>query len=161
MRRFVLAILGVGNDLRGDDGAGVAFLHTLSLRCGETNPNWLLLEACAAPENFTGVLRRFEPDVVCMVDAVHMRIEPGSIAVLDIDQIDGFSASTHMMPLSLMSEYLHRELGCTVQILGIQVKQVDWNAPLDDQEKTLSPEVQAGVDQLVEVFYSIYQEMLP
>ena len=40
------------------------------------------MEAGPAPENFTGPLRRFRPDLVLLVDAAQMDAEPGTIGWL-------------------------------------------------------------------------------
>ena len=55
-----VAILGVGNEMKGDDGAGVRVVRELSQRMPAT-PGVLLVDAGQAPENFTGPLRRFRP----------------------------------------------------------------------------------------------------
>jgi hydrogenase 3 maturation protease len=149
-----LAIMGVGNDLRGDDGAGVEFIRVLRTKLTQKD-HLLLIEACTAPENFSGVLRRFLPDILIIIDAVHLRSTPGTIAWVDVDEIDGFSASTHMMPLSLLAKYITAELGCPVYLLGIQAKQLDWSIYEEGTARGLSPEVLAAVSQLVESFIQL------
>jgi hydrogenase 3 maturation protease len=116
-RPFRLTILGVGQELRGDDGVGLAVVRGLR---PFAHPNLLLVEAAHAPENCTGQVRRFAPDLVLLVDAAQMDAPPGTIRWLDWRNCDGVSASTHTMPLSLLGEYFTAVLNCEVALIGIQ-----------------------------------------
>jgi hydrogenase 3 maturation protease len=147
-----LAIVGIGNELSADDGAGVQAARALRARLGN-QPQYLVLEGGMAPENFGGPLRRFQPDLVLMIDAVQMETTPGRIVWLQWEQIDGLSASTHTMPPSVMSTYLVSELKCRVALLGIQVACLDFGQPLS------APVQQAGesmVDGLTHLLLSKY-----
>lgn len=137
-----LAVIGIGNELNGDDAAGVQVVRRLRQSLPE-NPRRMLLEAGPAPENFTGLLHRFQPDLILMVDAADMGTAPGSTAWLQPDEMDGFSASTHTLPLSVLANYLKQELHCQVVAIGIQAKRLDFGQPLSD-------EVQLAVDHLAD-----------
>lgn len=137
-----IALLGVGNELNGDDAAGVAVVRALQARCPAA-PQLLLLEAGLAPENFTGKLRRFAPDWVVLVDAAWLDEAPGCIAWVDWQMADGLSASTHSLPLAMFAQYVVSELGCRLGMLGIQPVQLEFGQPL-------SPAVQAAVDEAVD-----------
>lgn len=121
-----MAVLGVGNELNGDDAAGVAVVRRLRM-CLPPRPQVLLLEGGAAPENFTGVLRRFAPHWVVLVDAAQMGEAPGCILWLDWRDAEGMSASTHTLPPTVLAEYLIHELGCGVGLLGIQPQQLEFD----------------------------------
>jgi hydrogenase maturation protease len=69
-----LAIVGIGHELRGDDGVGVTIVRRLQETCSGSD-SLLLLDAGSAPENCTGILRRFAPDVIVLLDAVEMQQE--------------------------------------------------------------------------------------
>ncbi len=114
-----VAILGVGNDMNGDDGAGVGVVRELAARMPAT-PGVLLIDGGTAPENFTGPMRRFGPDLVIEVDAADHGGEPGAVAWLDWRDADGMSASTHTLPPSVLARFLATDLGCRVALLGIQ-----------------------------------------
>lgn len=113
-----LAILGVGNELNGDDAAGLEVVRGLS-RILSSQDNLLLLETGLAPENFTGVLRHFLPDLTLFVDALETDAPPGTIFWVGWHDLQGFSGSTHTLPLSIMATYLDHEIGCKVALLGI------------------------------------------
>jgi hydrogenase 3 maturation protease len=165
-----IAILGIGNELRGDDAAGVIIareLHELSsggshagiadrdvgvslLPAAPTEmsaiPVWepplLIIEAGAAPEAFTGRLRRFDPDLVLMIDAAQMDQLPGTIRLIEWQDTIGLSASTHTLPLNVIAQYLVAELGCEVAVIGIQPDANTFDTPL-------SPAVQRAVEEVV------------
>lgn len=138
-----IAILGVGNVLRSDDAAGILTARALSRReCAADRDHVLILEAGLAPENSTADIRRFAPDLVLLIDAADMGKEPGAVAWISAEEIDGMSASTHSLPLSMLTKYLILELGCQVRILGIQ-------AALNEVGETVSAEVLHAVEAVV------------
>jgi hydrogenase 3 maturation protease len=110
----------VGNTLRADDAAGILAVRALSELHPFREDRLLILEAGHAPENQTGELRRFAPDLVLFIDAAEMGAEPGTIRCVPEENIGGMSASTHSLPLSMLACYLTLELGCKVILLGIQ-----------------------------------------
>ncbi len=124
-----LAVMGIGHELGGDDAAGVRVAGLLR-KSVAANERLLALEAGPAPENFTGKLRSFRPDLVLLVDAALMNCPPGTVQWLDWRDTQGFSASTHTLPLHIMAAYLTEELGCEVALLGIQPQQTFETAPL-------------------------------
>jgi hydrogenase 3 maturation protease len=128
-----LAVLGIGNEMNGDDAAGVLVARRL-FKCVGTRSaiqDWLLvLEGGVAPENFTGPLRRFKPDLVIFIDAADMDTEPGHIELVPWQQADGLSVSTHTLPLSMLAGYLVEETGCQVVLLAIQATQTQPGMPI-------------------------------
>lgn len=145
-----LAVLGIGHELGGDDAAGVRVAALL--RKAETgNGRLLALEAGPAPENFTGSLRAFRPDIVLMVDAAQMDCPPGTIQWLDWQDTQGFSASTHTLPLHILATYLTKDLHCEVALIGIQPRQTYEDAPL-------TPEIAKAVFKIARELADIMQE---
>ena len=121
-----IAVLGIGNALRSDDAAGVLVARRLAQsRLLRDLDSILVIEAGHAPENTTAELRRFRPEYVILIDAAEMSDVPGAIRWIAIDEIDGMSASTHTLPLSMLAKYLTLELGCEVNILGIQPQSME------------------------------------
>ena len=139
-----MAVLGIGHELRGDDAVGLwlaARLQSLAAGCERL----LAVEAGPAPENFTGPLRSFKPDLVVMVDAAFMDAEVGTIGWLSWQDASGFSASTHTLPLHLLATYLTSELGCEVALIGIQPAQLTIGADL-------TPAVRQAAEEISKVF---------
>lgn len=144
-----IAVMGIGSQLHGDDAVGILLAHSL-LESGIEHPRLKVISAGMAPENFTGLLRLFGPDLVLLVDAAQIHMEPGTVCLLDFQSIQGCSASTHTLPLHIFATYLFAELGCEPVLIGIQ--------PLDTSlGSSLSPPVQAAVDDLVNELTESFQ----
>jgi hydrogenase 3 maturation protease len=124
-----VALVGVGNELNGDDGVGVRVVRDVEARLGRRG-DCLFIDAGTAPENFTGPLRRFRPDLILMVDAASLDEPPGTTAVVDWQATEGFSASTHTLPPSVFARYLVEELGCRLALVGIQPVCLEFGQPL-------------------------------
>jgi hypothetical protein len=62
-RSLRVAVMGIGHELQGDDAAGVLIARHLQSLLGPSEER-LILCVGPAPENCTGALRRFEPDLV-------------------------------------------------------------------------------------------------
>jgi hydrogenase 3 maturation protease len=114
-----VAIVGIGHELCGDDAAGVVAARALR-RLGLAAEHLLVIDAGPAPENSTGPLRRFAPDLVLLIDAAQMGAPPGAVRWVDWRAASGLSASTHTLPCTTLGRYLVAQLGCEVALLGIQ-----------------------------------------
>ena len=135
--------IGVGNDLRGDDSAGLMVVRALLPYLPDiATSNLLLIEGGPAPENHTGKLRAFHPEIVLFIDAVHIDEPPGTIQWIPLEAIDGMSASSHSLPLSVLAHFITLEFSCDVAILGIQPEQNEFN-------REMSQYVQVAVDDVV------------
>jgi hydrogenase 3 maturation protease len=147
-----VAILGVGNELRGDDGIGPVVVRALQKTLAG-HENLLLADTGPAPENFTGAVRRFAPQLVILIDAALLDAAPGSILWIDWRETAGFSASSHTLPLSVLVEYLTAELGCEVFLIGIQPEDTSFGAPL-------SKTVENAKDVLVQALTEAFEPLL-
>jgi hydrogenase 3 maturation protease len=78
-----------------------------------------------------------------MIDAAEMGEAPGTIRWILEDEIDGMSASTHSMPLSILTHYLQLAIDCDVRLLGIQVAS-------NEVGEAVSPEVIQAIDEIVD-----------
>ncbi len=123
--------MGVGHPLNGDDAAGIAIARAL-IEALPAHDRVRVLEAGSAPENQTGPLRAFGPDLVVFIDAAQMDAEPGAVRWLDWRDTSGLSASTHTLPPYVLAKFLVAELGCEVALLGIQPARNVVGAPLTD-----------------------------
>lgn len=136
-----LALLGIGNELNGDDAAGVLVVRALRGRLAP-RPHVLLLEAGLAPEAFTAPLRRFAPDCIILIDAALLDEAPGTVALVDWRDTDGLSATTHTLPPSVLVKFIHQELGCPVEMILIQPEDIEF-------DHHITPAVRRAVDQVV------------
>ncbi len=124
-----VAVIGVGNELRGDDALGALIACALQPRL-EDRQDVLVINAGSAPENFCGTLRRFGPDWVLILDAAHMGAKPGTVRWIDPDNTSDRTISTHALPMPVLLAYLEAELNCEVAILGIQPAGVGMGMPV-------------------------------
>jgi len=119
------AVVGIGSSIHGDDAAGVMIVRALKQNAvgGE---RLLVINASIALENVFGVLQRFDPDLVLIIDAAQMGLEPGNVRCIDPQNATGFSFSTHTLPLQILCDYVATVIGSQVAILGIQPADVSF-----------------------------------
>ncbi|HMB25097.1 MAG: hydrogenase 3 maturation endopeptidase HyCI [Chloroflexota bacterium] len=146
-RSLRIAVLGIGNLMRSDDAAGMLVARALS-QC-EAADNVLILEGGPAPENQTADLRKFAPDLVLLIDAADMGKATGAVDWISEDDIDGMSASTHSLPLSMLVKFLTLDLGCQVKLLGIQAASNEVGEVVSPEVLQAVEEVTAGLDEAI------------
>jgi hydrogenase 3 maturation protease len=151
-----VAVVGIGQELRGDDGAGPHFIHRLRKiqqdnLSGQASPvpgiskiSLKLWDAGPAPENFTGALRQFAPHLVLLVDAAEWGTVPGSIRCISWRETDWQVSSTHSLPLPVLADYLERETGCHVVLVCVQAGSLEFGA-------TLSPRLAQCLDEAASI----------
>ncbi len=137
-------ILGIGNDMRGDDGVGSVLAQEL-MKLFHERENIIVFDAKTVPENFTGAIRAKHPSHVILVDAVKMNKKPGDTQLITKEQIDNFNVSTHAMPLSFLIKYLESTCGAKLIILGIQPKNMNLVGEI-------SMEIQESIDEILKLF---------
>jgi len=135
-------VVGIGNEMRGDDGAGPALVEKL-----DASREVMLLDAGTVPESFIGKMREAGADLILLVDAVDFGGRPGSIAFFQAEEIPEGWCTTHQVPLGVLMRFLGQEAGSDVLLLGIQPRTICQNAPM-------SPEVEASVGTLAEIINS-------
>ncbi len=130
-------VVGIGNPLCGDDAAGCLVARHLRESRGPVGsaqrvvaPGLRIVEAEEVPESFLDLIVRPAPDTVVLVDAVELGEPPGTVALLEVDDVALREASTHRAPLSLLAQYIQAESGAEVLLLAIQP---------GDREPGLSP----------------------
>jgi hydrogenase 3 maturation protease len=152
-----VAVVGVGQEINGDDAAGVKVAQALlkRQRAGSSNAprpaafSLLVVEAAHAPENCLGAIRRFSPDLVILVDAAEMGDPPGTVRWLDWRDTCSFGTSTHTLSLSVMARYLAAELGCEIGLIGIQAGDTSFGAPMSPAVRQAARAVAHGLASLL------------
>jgi hydrogenase 3 maturation protease len=138
-----LAVIGVGSVLKSDDAAGVLAAEKLQKKFGDKNEKIRVFIGSTAPENFTGEIKRYRPDRIIIIDAADLKKEPGSIMIINPDEINGVSFGTHTMPIKMLVDYLTGETGCLINIIGIQPECLTY------LEK-MTPKVKKAVKKIVD-----------
>ena len=139
-----VVILGIGNELRGDDGAGAALAESLR---GKVRAE--VINGGEVPESYTGKVKEFNPEIIIVADAVDMGEKPGSVSLIERDKLADFPAtSTHNIPLKVLADYLHAETGAAVLLLAVQPRSTAFGA-------ALSPEVAASLGAIEKLLASL------
>jgi len=125
-----VVVVGVGNEVRGDDAAGVEVLKILQKNL--KSESILLLDGGTVPENFTLQIKHFKPSHVILVDATNFEAKPGEVVIAEPSAIKGHSVSTHTIPLSVLSGYLRDQTGAATILVGIQPASVRMGAGMSD-----------------------------
>jgi hydrogenase 3 maturation protease len=133
-----LAVLGVGSVLRADDAAGMEIVRILEERLAPGQSCVRLFGGETAPENFCGSIKRFAPTHLIIVDAADLGLFPGEFADICPEDVGGPSYCTHMLPIKIMVDYLVRETGAEVTLLGIQYRTLEFDG-------AMSPEMRRAV----------------
>jgi hydrogenase 3 maturation protease len=123
-----VAIMGIGNPYRGDDGAG-----SLAARKIREVPGVIVIDAQDVPENHLCLVVNQQPDTVLLIDAVDLDSAPGSVALLEKDQVAGYWPSTHRVPLSLLMDFLERETRARVFMIAIQPCRTAFLQPMSGE----------------------------
>ena len=137
-----IVILGVGNPLKGDDAAGL--LCAEALLKGIPPParkRIKILRTYDVPENYTGVIRKFRPSRVIIIDAALAGLRPGEIFILEKEKIAIEEISSHKIPLMVLISYLEQSVECKVTVLGIQAHDLSFGAPINPVIKSAVREV--------------------
>jgi hydrogenase 3 maturation protease len=140
-------ILGIGNDLRGDDAIGSVLAQEMSKIFLEKD-KIAVFDGKTVPENFTGAIKRENPSHIILLDAVKMRETPGHIKLVKKEQIGNYNLSTHAMPLSFLIKYLESTSPAEIILIGIQPK--DMNLINE-----MSKEVQNSANFILKLFLTI------
>ena len=110
-----VVVVGIGNPLRGDDGAGARLAELLAGTTGA-----LVINAEEVPENHLGPVVRARPDRILLIDAVDLGERPGSVALLEIDELRDYPPSTHRVPLAVFADFLGQATGAEILLLAVQ-----------------------------------------
>lgn len=106
-------LMGVGNDIRGDDAVGELVVREFDAE------DWDTVDCGSVPENHIIMIEEGKYELVVIVDAADMKLEPGKIRIVPRDYLGVFTMSTHAMPLSTVMDFLEKKVD-EVVLIGIQ-----------------------------------------
>ncbi len=110
-------LLGVGNDIRGDDAIGALVAREFQ------HPEWDVVDCGSMPENEIIRVDQGEFDLIVIVDAADMGLEPGEVRMVHRSKLGVFTMSTHAIPLSLAMDFLQEKVERVI-LLGVQPKEM-------------------------------------
>ena len=141
-KRF--GVVGVGNTLKGDDGAGPALAALLAAR----GAGFPFVDASEVPENYGGWVVKQGLDAVVFVDAVDFGGAPGEWRVIPFEDLMHSASSTHRLSLHFLIRYLREQWKGEPILVGVQPKSLKL-------DEALSTEVQTGLEDLADALLAI------
>jgi len=125
-----ILVLGVGNTLLGDEGAGVHAMRELERRCEE--PGVEFADGGTLSFTLAGLIESARSLIV--MDAAQMHAAPGSVGVFEGERMDEFLGSERkrsvhevslldLMALAALAGHLPERRA----LIGIQPESIDWS----------------------------------
>jgi hydrogenase 3 maturation protease len=140
-----VAILGFGNRLWGDDGAG----SVLAERLKAAHPDAAIFDGGMVPENYLEKVAASEPDSILLVDATDFGGRTGECRVFAGDKLAFTGLSTHAGSPQMLAAYLEARTGGDVTMLAIQPEKTGEGSEISTGVETtvnsLVEEMQKGV----------------
>lgn len=134
-----IAFIGIGNQRMGDDALGGILAE--DLQANLQSERFRILDGGLAPENCLGALRNFQPHLVVLLDVVVGMGDAGTIHWLRHDKCEGFSASSHSLPLGILAAFLEAEYGCAVYVLAVTAESLNEEAALSNSVEKAASEI--------------------
>ena len=136
-----VVIVVMGNELRGDDRAGLFFGKLIS-----KHTSIPVISGGDAPENSAGLIVEQCPETILIVDAMDFGGRPGEMMIISSEKLSKDSVSTHGS-LHLFVEYLEKTTCARILVLGFQPKHLGLG-------EKMSPEVAECVRKTAREFSS-------
>jgi len=133
-------LMGVGNDIRGDDAVGELIARELE------SEDWDTVDCGSVPENHIVMIEEKQYEVVVLVDAAEMGLNPGDIRIVPRDHLGVFTMSTHAMPLSTVMDFLDKKVK-EVFLVGIQPKDMSL-------KEGMTSELEEAKEEMIELLKS-------
>ena len=135
-------IIGLGNEYKSDDAAGLVTAQILLE--SNRNENVNILEAGRNLLNHIGDIEARRPNQILIIDAADLGLAPGEWMTIEPGQIREHGLSTHENNLPLTMEYLRRTLpDVKIMFLGIQFGSLEMR-----EELALTEKIKEGVDEI-------------
>ncbi len=123
-----VVVLCVGSTSRGDDMFGPLVARQIRGKVAAE-----VIDAENVPENYLGKISKLAPDVVLLIDSAHFGGDPGEIRLLDPQELDESSFSTHSASLKLIEDYFQMECRSKTLLLAAQPKHVNFGRPPSEE----------------------------
>ena len=130
------SVVGVGSDIRGDEGLGLRVIDYLKEKGLE---DVLLVRAETRPENFVGLLQRFRATHILIVMSVELGGRPGEVRFIPFQSNGEKTRSRifHETPLQTLSHFLEIRERARVKFLAVQPRSTFYGVKLTlEMDKT-------------------------
>ena len=129
LRYSATVIVGIGNILKGDDGAGPFVCEQLK----QANICADLIDAGTVPENYIQPIIKKAPQNLLVIDAIDFGAPPGAIRIFEPEQLNSHVISTHSLSPRLFVDMVCQDISIDVYFVGIQPAQIQLGQPLSQQ----------------------------
>jgi hydrogenase 3 maturation protease len=131
-------IVGIGNVLKGDDGAGPAVCQILkgkiaALPRRSAAKMGVVIDAGTTPENYIAKIVRMSPKKLLIIDAIDFGSPPGAIKVFRTQDLKRFTLSTHCLSPHLFVQAVTSQIDAEVFFIGIQPADLQLGLGLSKQ----------------------------
>ena len=131
-----ILVVGVGNILRGDDAFGPLLVQQL-----QSSQGLSCFDVGTSPESYSGKIIKENPDIILIVDAVHLELKAGQYEILKDSQILKTGLTTHDISPKMFLDYLKKETGADIYILGVQPQSISLGEEMSSELKNTLEEV--------------------
>lgn len=138
-------LLGLGNDLRGDDAVGLYLIDQLKNKI--TSPHIEFLKVYTVLENFWGKIISLKPSRIILFDAYACQKDNAKIRLVADHEIDLLLPSTHSFAPHFLLDKLKREIACQYIVIGIPGFQFPY------LERKISDKTKKYADDLCRIIY--------
>ncbi len=139
-----VVFVGIGNTLKSDDGVGCYFVEQLSKKIKNYNVNFINAGLCL--ENYLSKILKLEPEVVIFVDAYRSIETCHPCLLLEKNEIQNITFSTHNISLTTIIEFLEKELDNTqFFVLAIKPQSLKIGTKISKETKKLVDTMIEGV----------------
>ncbi len=126
-------IIGVGNELKADDGIGLQVAKDLQ---NDLAGKDTLVIPAEVPENHIQPIAKFRPELLVLIDTADFKGKAGEVRAIKDDEISKVFTNTHSVPLILFLETIKKQSPKTRTIfIGIQPKQLAFGKPMSPEVK--------------------------
>ncbi len=110
-----IVLMGVGNEVRGDDAFGVMLGERIEHRIEPT-----VFVTHDLPEDYAVKAADLKPDVVLVLDAIDFHGEPGEVHLVAAKDVPPTPGVTHRPSLEMMARFIELDAGAETWVLGVQ-----------------------------------------
>jgi hydrogenase 3 maturation protease len=142
--RYKTIILGIGNTLKGDDGAGPAVCERIAGKiCAE------VIDAGTVPENYIQSIIKKAPQNLIIIDAVDFGSLPGTIKLFETERLSSLVISTHTLSPRIFIDMIRNQVKVSVFFIGVQPERTSLG-------EVLSANVTDAVERLAEALSRVF-----
>jgi len=145
LRGTKTVIVGIGNTLKGDDGAGPLVCEKLQ----KAKVSADVIDAGTVPENYIQPIIKKAPQNLLVIDAIDFSASAGTMNIFRPQQLNSLIISTHTLSPRLFVDMVTQAIDVNVYFIGIQPAQTKL-------AEAVSEQVNNAVERLVRILAEIF-----